>query len=307
MPESDIALRELILKTVTERAAEHGGTLTRADLSHLMLPNGLEVRVIDQSRGIWNPKNMDSTLSVVSNPDGPYSDRHVAGGLFHYSYRAGSDEGDNRKLRRAFELELPIILLQRLEPGLFVTHAPAYVVDDLRDQREFLLALDESVGGVWLFAGEAVAVAVAAVAGAVGEPVVDGRLGGIVLAERSQRVSGGVLLQLGAGRILPPPRILGRRGTGEGCEALLGVGLAGDRDDRTVRAGGDPLGGVVGGLTGVRGVAVGGVVPGDRVAGLQLHQAQVDAGLGGDVAEEAAVLVAVVLSLRQLQGHGVAG
>jgi putative restriction endonuclease len=145
MLESDVALRELILKTVTERAAEHGGALTRADLSHLMLPNGLEVRVIDQSRGIWNPRSMDATLSVVSNPDGPYSDRHVAGGLFHYSYRAGSDEGDNRKLRRAFELELPIILLQRLEPGVFVTHAPVYVVDDLRDQREFLLALDESV------------------------------------------------------------------------------------------------------------------------------------------------------------------
>ena len=38
---------------------------------------------------------MDATLSAVSNPDGPYSDRHVTGGLFHYSYRAGSDEGDN--------------------------------------------------------------------------------------------------------------------------------------------------------------------------------------------------------------------
>lgn len=145
MTESNIALRELILKTVVDRAAEHGGTLTRVDLSHLPLPNGLEVRVIDQSRGIWNPKNMDATLSVVSNPQGPYSDRHVTGGLFHYAYRAGSDEGDNRKLRRAFELQLPIILLQRLEPGIFVTHAPVYVVADLRDQREFLLALDESV------------------------------------------------------------------------------------------------------------------------------------------------------------------
>ena len=145
MAESDSALRALILKTVTERAAEHGGTLTRTDLAHLQLPNGLEVRVIDQSRGIRNPRNMDATLSVVSNPQGPYRDRHVSGGLFHYSYRAGSDDGDNLKLRRAFQLQLPIILLQQLEPGLFVTHAPVYVVDDLRERREFLLALDESV------------------------------------------------------------------------------------------------------------------------------------------------------------------
>ena len=130
---------------MTERAAEHGGTLTRTDLAHLQLPNGLEVRVIDQSRGIRNPRNMDATLSVVSNPQGPYRDRHVSGGLFHYSYRAGSDDGDNLKLRRAFQLQLPIILLQQLEPGLFVTHAPVYVVGDLRERRESLLALDESV------------------------------------------------------------------------------------------------------------------------------------------------------------------
>lgn len=145
MPTSDSELRDLILKTVTDRASEHGGTLTRVDLSHLPLPDGTTVRVIDQSRGIWNPSFLDATLSVVSNPTGPYADRHVAGGLFHYSYRAGSDQGDNRKLRRAFELQLPIILLQKLEPGLYVTHAPVFVVDDLRDQREFLLALDESV------------------------------------------------------------------------------------------------------------------------------------------------------------------
>ena len=145
MSASDAILRSLILKTVTDRASEHGGTLTRADLTHLPLPDGTQVRVIDRSRGIWNPSFMDATLSVVSNPQGPYEDRHVAGGLYHYSYRAGSDQGDNRKLRRAYELGLPIILLQTLKPGLFVTHAPVYVVDDLRDRREFLLALDESV------------------------------------------------------------------------------------------------------------------------------------------------------------------
>lgn len=145
MAPSDAELRELILRTVTDRAAEHGGTLTRADLMHFPLPNGMEVQVVDRSRGIRNPSFMDATLSVISDPKGHYADRHVQGGLFHYSYRQGSDQGDNRKLRRAFELGVPIILLQKLEPGLYVTHVPVYVVDDLREQREFLLALDESV------------------------------------------------------------------------------------------------------------------------------------------------------------------
>lgn len=145
MATSDAELRDLILRTVTDRASENGGTLTRADLTFLPLPDGTTVRVIDHSRGIWNPTAMDATLSVVSTPTGPYDDRHVSGGLFHYAYRAGSDQGDNRKLRRAYELELPIILLQWLQPGLYASHAPVYVVDDLREQREFLLALDESV------------------------------------------------------------------------------------------------------------------------------------------------------------------
>ena len=40
---------------------------------------------------------------------------------------------------------VPIILLQKLEPGLYAPHLPVYVLDDLREQREFLLALGESV------------------------------------------------------------------------------------------------------------------------------------------------------------------
>ena len=88
---------------------------------------------------------MDATLSVVSSPTGPYADREVEGGLFHYSYREGSINGDNAKLRRPFELGLPIILLRKVRDGVYVPYAPVYVVEDLVEQREFLLALDESV------------------------------------------------------------------------------------------------------------------------------------------------------------------
>lgn len=144
MAASDLELRNLILKTVTDRASENGGSVTRADL-RFTLPGGREVKVVDQSRGIRNPRDMDATLSVISSPDGPYADREVDGGLFHYAYRANSDEGDNTKLRRAFELQTPIILLRKIEPGVFVPYVPTYVVDDLRERREFLLAIDEAV------------------------------------------------------------------------------------------------------------------------------------------------------------------
>jgi putative restriction endonuclease len=54
---------------------------------------------------------------VISNPEGPYADAHVGESLFAYDYRAGSTDGDNRKLRRAYELQLPIILLRNIRAG----------------------------------------------------------------------------------------------------------------------------------------------------------------------------------------------
>lgn len=137
-------MREALIAAVMDRASANGGFVTRADLTFVRLPTGDGLRAIDASRGIWNPRQMDATLSVVSSPSGPYEDREVEGGLFHYSYRAGSDAGDNTKLRRALELGVPIILLRKVRDGIFVPHAPVYVVDDLRSRREFLLALDDN-------------------------------------------------------------------------------------------------------------------------------------------------------------------
>jgi putative restriction endonuclease len=132
------------MQAVIRQAEKNGGFVTRTDLTNLPLATGDVRRVVDASRGIWNPRDMEATLSVVSSPSGPYADREVDGGLFHYSYRSGSIDGDNAKLRRAFELGLPIILLRKVRDGIFVPHAPVYVVDDLVERREFLLALDEN-------------------------------------------------------------------------------------------------------------------------------------------------------------------
>lgn len=144
MPNDEL-LRSMIITSVMDRASRNGGFVTRADLSFVSLPTGEGRRVIDAARGIWNPRDMDATLSVVSSPSGPYADREVEGGLFHYSYREGSINGDNAKLRRAYELGRPIILLRKVRDGIYVPYAPVFVVDDLVNQREFLLALDESV------------------------------------------------------------------------------------------------------------------------------------------------------------------
>lgn len=140
---AELLLREKIMHALTVVTAEQG-YVTRTQLSSLVV-DGEARRVIDTSRGIWNPRDLSATLSVVSSPDGPYDDAELDGALFRYDYRAGTVAGDNIKLRRAHELGLPIILLRKLEAGVFAPVFPTYVVEDDPRRRQFLLALDESV------------------------------------------------------------------------------------------------------------------------------------------------------------------
>ncbi|MFE2960301.1 HNH endonuclease [Nocardia tengchongensis] len=133
-------LRGQIIEHLNELASA-SGTVTRDQLWDFDL-DGTTHRLIDRSLGIRNPRNMLATLSIMSAPDGPYTDQEVDGSLFAYDYREGTDDGDNAKLRRAYQLELPIILLRKLSPDLYLPICPVYVVDDNRKKRQFLIALD---------------------------------------------------------------------------------------------------------------------------------------------------------------------
>lgn len=141
----DIGAAEKILRgQIFEHLGEivsAAGTVTREQLWNFSL-DGTTHRLIDRSRGIRNPKNMLATLSIMSDPDGPYADREVDGSLFAYDYREGSIDGDNAKLRRAYELQLPLVLLRKLQPGLYVPVCPVFVAADDPDKRQFLIALD---------------------------------------------------------------------------------------------------------------------------------------------------------------------
>lgn len=143
--EAEQELRRQVATLVSQRADSNGGFLTRPELDSFPMPDGTNRRLIDNSRGIWNPRDLAATLAVVSSGDGPYNDTEVEGGLFRYDYRAGSDEGDNTKLRRAYELQLPIIFLRKVASGVFMPVAPTYVVGDDRARRQFLLTFDETL------------------------------------------------------------------------------------------------------------------------------------------------------------------
>ena len=138
---AELAFRQQVFDALTLAVAE-SGALTRDELTAFPVA-GSTHRLLDRNRGIYNPRTLVATLSVVSSPEGPYVDEEVAGGLFRYEYRAGTVQGDNTKLRRAFELEVPIILLRKIGTGVYVPIFPTYVIADDQVNRQFVLAVDE--------------------------------------------------------------------------------------------------------------------------------------------------------------------
>ena len=130
---------------VAAHSSAGGGVVTRAQLESFRY-DGEELKLIDQSRGIRNPRQLAATLTILSQPGGPYDDADTEDGLIRYAYRTGApDSGDNRKLRRAAELGLPLILLRGIRPGVFVPVLPVYVVNDDPVARCVELAVDESL------------------------------------------------------------------------------------------------------------------------------------------------------------------
>lgn len=84
-------------------------------------------------------------MSIVSSPDGPYADEAATRVPFRYDYRSGSTNGDNTKLRRAYELDLPLILLRKISTGNYLPTFPVYVVADDHIGKQVYIALDESL------------------------------------------------------------------------------------------------------------------------------------------------------------------
>ena len=138
-----IQLRERIMQDLTH-LFDKNGCVTREELSNYKI-NGTTFRLVDQSRGIWNPKFLDSTLSIISDPGSHYKDHHRDDGLIEYTYQKGNVGGVNTKMRTAMENRDPIILLTKIATGVFVPTMPVYIVGDDIEANRFLIAVDEAM------------------------------------------------------------------------------------------------------------------------------------------------------------------
>ncbi|MGA0569044.1 HNH endonuclease [Rathayibacter sp. KR2-224] len=116
--------------------------LTRAELENYSF-EGERIPLLDRNRGIRNPADFTSSLTVMTSAKGhPYEDAVLDGGMIRYSYRA-QDGGDNKKLVAAFQHRDPIVYFQGIRNGVYVAHYPVYIVENLPEQRCVMLAVDE--------------------------------------------------------------------------------------------------------------------------------------------------------------------
>lgn len=87
-----------------------------------------------------------AALSIVTSWRSPYGDAETEEGVL-YAYRAGEvDQPDNRALRAAVELAVPIVYFVGTRPGWYRPLYPSYGVQDDPDARRVLVTQGAMVG-----------------------------------------------------------------------------------------------------------------------------------------------------------------
>ncbi|MGZ4388377.1 MAG: HNH endonuclease [Gaiellaceae bacterium] len=109
---------------------------------------GRRVPFLSTQKGIFRAaaQSGPAVLSIQTSSKSPYDDEEVEGG-FLYAYRAGSpDQPDNRALRAAYTLEVPIVYYVATRPGWYKPLYPCFVVDDDLVARRVLVSPGRMVG-----------------------------------------------------------------------------------------------------------------------------------------------------------------
>jgi putative restriction endonuclease len=148
--EEEQALREDLIDKVIAKANEGDGMLSRTELGSFEYA-GQRIRVIDIQGGIWNPgaswplgDQLRATLSINTTTSGKYADQEVSGGLWRYDYQAGGTAGKNTKMRKAMELQLPLIWFRQQDSGRYVPYK-VFIINDFPGEGYCFIAPDLSL------------------------------------------------------------------------------------------------------------------------------------------------------------------
>lgn len=136
-------VRSAAMTFVSNLAERFGGEITRDQLQQFTF-GGEEIKLLDTGRGIRNPRQLAATLTIMTSVNSHYDDTEGPEGLLRYAIRDGElGHGDNRKLRAAYELQLPLIWFHGVRHGVFVPVMPVYLVEELFESKQYVVALGQ--------------------------------------------------------------------------------------------------------------------------------------------------------------------
>jgi putative restriction endonuclease len=148
--EEEITFREDLAQKIISKANDGDGMLSRGELGKFEY-DGTAIRVIEVQGGIWNPDaswpfedKLRATLSINTTTSGKYEDKEISGGLWRYDYQSGGIEGKNTKMRKAMELQLPLIWFVQQDSGRYVPYK-VFIINDFPEQGYCLIAPDLSL------------------------------------------------------------------------------------------------------------------------------------------------------------------
>ena len=141
----DARLRAEAMAWLTLRTNDGNDSISHEDLKDFTFA-GQRVPLIDNQRGIRKPALLDAALSIrtVYRPEGadrPYDDDQGPDGLIRYKWRGDDgDHAENRALRTALRMQVPLIWFFGVGPGLYAPIYPVHLVGEEPAQQQFVLA-----------------------------------------------------------------------------------------------------------------------------------------------------------------------
>lgn len=144
----DSELRAVAFARVLQLREHYGGRIPSAALNEGVMLHGERIPIWNYQKGIFKPAYLGrdgAALSVQTSANTPYEDEHdPESGHFVYKYR-GTDpkHRDNLALRRAMELQRPVIYLVAVDRGVYDAILPVFVVGDDPGHLQFMLAADQ--------------------------------------------------------------------------------------------------------------------------------------------------------------------
>jgi putative restriction endonuclease len=146
-PMTDELIRDLdvragamaFVQSIVDRSED--GTVTREPLQRFEY-RGEPIKLLDEGRGIRNPRQLIATLSILTTVDSAYDDTPGPEGLLRYAIQ-GRDlgVGDNRKLRVAYERRLPLIWFYGVRRAAFVALMPVFLVAEEAAAKQYVVAI----------------------------------------------------------------------------------------------------------------------------------------------------------------------